>query len=83
MLLQTYVCLMRAQNSAIFFCFVVFFCIIRAGRLGARPETKMEKCATGGGRNQKLKLKKHALPAIEAVLKEVRTPKNLKCNHIF
>lgn len=32
---------------------------------------KMEKCATGGGRNQKLKLKKHALPAIEAVIKEV------------
>eukprot|EP00903_Cladosiphon_okamuranus_P011333 g10683.t1 len=31
----------------------------------------LEKCATGGGRNQKLKLKKHALPAIEAVVKEV------------
>eukprot|EP00752_Nemacystus_decipiens_P003549 g3275.t1 len=31
----------------------------------------LEKCATGGGRNQKLKLKKHALPAIEAVVREV------------
>lgn len=32
---------------------------------------QMDKCATGGGRSQKLKLKKHALPAIEAVLTEV------------
>ncbi|CAM9233124.1 unnamed protein product [Ectocarpus fasciculatus] len=31
----------------------------------------MEKCATAGGRSSRLKLKKHALPAIEATLREV------------
>lgn len=31
----------------------------------------MEKCAGFGGKTSRLKLKKHALPAIEAVLREV------------
>ena len=32
---------------------------------------QMEKCAIFGGKSSRLKLKKHALPAIEAVLRQV------------
>ena len=31
----------------------------------------MEKCAIFGGKSSRLKLKKHALPAIESVLRQV------------
>lgn len=52
----------------LFFNFAAF-CFI--SRLRFVELTKMEKCATSGGRNSKLKLKKHALPAIEAILTQV------------
>lgn len=46
----------------------------------ARPSScQMEKCASGGGKSSRQKLKKHALPAIEAVLREVMAAYRCRC----
>lgn len=46
----------------------------------ARPSfCQMEKCASGGGKSSRQKLKKHALPAIEAVLREVMAAYRSRC----